>query len=296
MLFGMVRPDAGELRLFDRTWARDGHRVLDGIAGFVESPRFYPYLTGYRSLEMLADYDAKARPEAIDGALATVGLCERAHEKTSRYSLGMRQRLGIAAALLRSPRLLVLDEPANGLDPAGARDMRALIRQLAGAGLTVVMSSHVMSDVEALCDDVTILRAGSVASSGAVEDLRRQAPSPAYRMTTSDDARAQIVAPATVRVRPKPGGGLAVYARTEELDRYVIALGQARIAVRALRLETTPLEALFFSITDAQPRLTEAERSLTDTEPSLTQPRLTETEPGDPVGDVHPTELAGATS
>ncbi len=240
MLFGLVRPDAGALRILGR---RHG---LDGVAGFVESPRFYPYLTGYRSLEMLAAYDGTRQ---VDEALAAVGLADRAHEKTSRYSLGMRQRLGIAAALLRSPRLLILDEPANGLDPAGARDMRTLIRSLADSGLTVLMSSHIMSDVEVLCDAVTILRTGRVAYAGAVEELQSRAPSPVHYITTSDDDRASGMMDAL----PHPDGGLSVSASPERMDRLVIALGQAGIAVRTLRLETTPLEALFFSLTDAEP-------------------------------------------
>jgi ABC-2 type transport system ATP-binding protein len=258
MLFGLVRPTSGELRLFGRThrssWSAGGNHALDGVAGFVESPRFYGYLSGYRSLEMLAAYDGNASATSIEAAIASVGLTERAHEKTARYSLGMRQRLGIAAALLRSPRLLVLDEPANGLDPAGARDMRALIRSLADAGLTVLMSSHVMSDVEALCDEVTILRTGAVAFSGSVEDLRVRAPVPTYRMDTSDNARAEAMAPAALRILPHPDGGLDVGAQRHDLDAYVISLGRAGIAVRSLSLETTPLEALFFGLTDSDPR------------------------------------------
>jgi len=262
-LFGLVRPDAGTLRLFGREASAPARDRLAGVGGFVDGPRFYPYMSGYRSLEMLASYDGTVSPERIDAALESVGLADRAHERTARYSLGMRQRLGIAAALLRSPRLLVLDEPANGLDPAGARDMRALIRDLAAAGLTVLMSTHVMSDVEALCDAVTILSAGTVASDGSVDDLRGRAPTPMFAMDTSDDAGAAAagLAPEGVTVVAHPDGGLAVGAHRDDLDAYVLALGRAGIAVRALRLETTPLEALFFTLTEPGPATPTDERA-----------------------------------
>ena len=135
MLFGLIRPDAGTLRVFGRTWEEAGPRTLEGVAGFVESPRFYPYLSGRRNLEGLARLDGGAGADRIDEALEIVDLAGRAGDKVGGYSYGMRQRLGVAASLLRDPRLLVLDEPANGLDPAGMRDMRALIKRLAASGL-----------------------------------------------------------------------------------------------------------------------------------------------------------------
>jgi ABC-2 type transport system ATP-binding protein len=250
MLFGMVKPDGGRISLLGRTGDAVGNRALDGVAGFVDSPRFYPYLTGYRSLEMLAAYDGRVTPAIINTALDDVGLAERAHERTSRYSLGMRQRLGIAAALLRRPQLLILDEPANGLDPAGARDMRQIIRTLAEGGLTVLLSSHVMADIEMLCDDVTILHRGSVAFAGPLAELRGRAPSPMSRLSTSDDGRAHRLATESVSVLAHPDGGLSVSAQRQDLDTYVIALGRSGIAVRSLAQEATPLEALFLALTD----------------------------------------------
>ena len=147
MLFGLIRPDAGTLRVFDRSWDTDGTGVLEGVAGFVEAPRFYPYLTGRQNLAALARLDGGVRAGLIDEVLDTVDLADRADRKVDGYSYGMRQRLGVAAALLREPRLLVLDEPANGLDPAGIRDMRALVKRLAESGLTVLLSSHNMDEV-----------------------------------------------------------------------------------------------------------------------------------------------------
>src|SRR4051812_35141361 len=130
MLFGLIRPDAGTLSLFGRAWASHGIRSLDGVAGFIESPKFYPGLSGRRNLALLAGLDGGGAPGRVDEVLDIVDLTDRQRDKVGTYSFGMRQRLGVAAALLRAPRLLVLDEPANGLDPAGIRDMRALVKRL----------------------------------------------------------------------------------------------------------------------------------------------------------------------
>ena len=140
MLLGLIRPDEGSARLFGRDPLVEGVRALDGVAGFVEAPRFYPYLSGRRNLELVAALDGDGAAGRIDEALDTVDLADRAKDKVGGYSHGMRQRLGIAGALLRAPRLLLLDEPTTGLDPAGMRDMRALIRRLADQGITVLLS------------------------------------------------------------------------------------------------------------------------------------------------------------
>ena len=132
MMLGLIRPTAGTARLFGRDPQRDGARALDGVAGFVEAPRFYPYLSGRRNLRLLADYDEPVSRSRIEEVLELVELRDRAKDRVEGYSHGMRQRLGIAASLLRQPRLLLLDEPTTGLDPAGMRDMRDLVRRLAG--------------------------------------------------------------------------------------------------------------------------------------------------------------------
>ncbi|WP_322753236.1 ABC transporter ATP-binding protein [Frankia sp. Cas3] len=258
MLFGLIRPDAGTLRVFGRTWAQAGPRTLDGVAGFIESPRFYPYLSGRRNLTLLAGLDAGDTTDAagrIDSVLDLVDLAGRAGDKVRGYSFGMRQRLGVAAALLRDPQLLVLDEPANGLDPAGIRDMRALVKRLAAGGLTVLLSSHNMDEVEEICDNVTIMRTGRVAYHGSITDLRTQAPDPAHRLATSNDDHALRLAAAHpgVTVAPHPAGGLALHAQPDQVDAYTIALGQAAIAVRTLTLEVAPLESLFFLLTETTP-------------------------------------------
>jgi ABC-2 type transport system ATP-binding protein len=134
MLLGLIRPTAGSVRIFGRDPQGDGAAALERVAGFVEAPRFYPYLTGRKNLELLAALDGGDAAGRIDEALDVVELTDRARHRVGGYSHGMRQRLGVAAALLRDPRLLLLDEPATGLDPAGMRDMRALVARLSLAG------------------------------------------------------------------------------------------------------------------------------------------------------------------
>src|SRR3954447_3247081 len=190
MLFGLIRPDAGTIRLFGRTHERDEMRFLDGVAGFIETPKFYPYLSARRNLEGLAMLDGGAPSGRLEEVLDIVDLADRADDRVGGYSFGMRQRLGVAASLLRDPQLLVLDEPANGLDPAGMRDMRALIKLLAASGLTVLLSSHDMLEVEEICDNVTIMRTGSVVFHGEISELREQAPEQGHRIRTDDDDRA----------------------------------------------------------------------------------------------------------
>lgn len=253
MLFGLIRPDAGEISLFGRSWASDGTRMLDNVAGFVETPRFYPYLTGRENLDGLARLDGGDARVRVAAVLETVDLVDRADDKVREYSYGMTQRLGVAASLLRNPRLLVVDEPSNGLDPAGIRDMRALIKRLGDSGLTVLLSSHDMSEVEEICDNVTIMRRGSVVFHGGIAELREQAPEQGHRVSTDDDARAADIGRSApgLTVAPVVGEGLSVVGGQNAVDSYVRVLVQAGISLRALEYTETPLETLFFMLTES---------------------------------------------
>ena len=255
MLFGLIRPDAGTIRLFGRTWAEDGPGALEGVAGFIESPKFYPYLTARRQLAGLARLDGGAAEGRIEEVLEIVDLAPRADDRVGDFSYGMRQRLGVAASLLRDPRLLVLDEPANGLDPAGMRDMRALVKRLAAGGLTVLLSSHDMSEVEEICDNVTIMRTGSVVYHGRIASLREQAPEQGHRIRTTDDARALGLATAhsRVKVTRANGPGLLAEGPQADVDAYVRSIVTAGLTLRGLELTETPLETLFFMLTEAAP-------------------------------------------
>ena len=254
ILLGLIRPDAGTVRLFGRDPHGEGARALEGVAGFVEAPRFYPYFSGRRNLEMMAAYDGGDARERIDAALDTVELTARAKHKVGGYSHGMRQRLGIAAALLRAPRLLVLDEPATGLDPAGMRDMRALIRRLADGGMTVLLSSHLLAEVEELCDRVAIVRSGAVVYEGGLDELRASAGG-GYRLRTTDDALAGRVAraqPGVTDVRTD-AEGVVLRASEQDAGRLSVALVEAGIGILALVPQQAALEDLFFALTEGAP-------------------------------------------
>jgi ABC-2 type transport system ATP-binding protein len=254
MMLGLIRPSSGSVRLFGRD-PQLSVRALEGVAGFVEAPSFYPYLNGRTNLDLLAALDGDGAAARIDNALEIVGLTSRAKDRVGTYSHGMRQRLGIAAALLREPRLLLLDEPATGLDPGGMRDMRDLIRNLSARGMTVLLSSHLLTEVEELCNRVAIVRQGGVAYQGALAELQRQAGG-GYLLRSTDDELARKVAEAQAgidEVRAGVEGGLAFGA--ESVDA-VNALSLALIEAGALIHELSPrhatLEDLFFRLTEGE--------------------------------------------
>ena len=252
MMLGLIRPDAGSVRVFGRDPLQTV-RALEGVAGFVEAPTFYPYLTGRRNLELLAAYDGHDASQRIDQALQTVELSGRAGDRVGGYSHGMRQRLGIAAALLRDPKLLLLDEPTTGLDPAGMRDMRLLIQRLAGQGITIVLSSHLLTEVEDVCNRVAIVRLGRIVYEGRIADLKSTAGT-SYRLATTDDERALAICaaqPGISDVRRVEGSiwFAAEEATAAELSQ---ALVEARVLIRALVPQTATLEDLFFSLTEGE--------------------------------------------
>ncbi|MBV9607771.1 MAG: ABC transporter ATP-binding protein [Solirubrobacterales bacterium] len=252
LLFGLLTPDAGEIDLLGRPLGSAERVSLDGVAGFVEEPAFYPYLSGRVNLELLAELDRSPQARArVDEVLAQVGLAGRATDRVSGYSTGMRQRLGIAAALLRSPKVLLLDEPTSGLDPVGVREVGALLRRLAAEGTAVLLSSHLIGATEDVCDSYTVLRRGRVVWSGSSELLREQAPGSAYRLQTSDDARALELAAQHrgIELVGSGAGELRIAVQAGALDPFVLSLGRAGIAVRRLELLLSPLESMFFALT-----------------------------------------------
>jgi ABC-2 type transport system ATP-binding protein len=251
MALGLITPTEGVVELFGRDPLREGARALQGVAGFVEAPRFYPYMTGRKNLELLAALDGDGASARIEEVLEVVELAPRAKHKVGGYSHGMRQRLGIAAALLRKPRLLILDEPATGLDPAGMRDMRLLIRRLADEGITVLLSSHQLPEVQELCDRVAIVDRGKVVYEGALADLRRQGGA-GYRLRTTDDTHALELA------RAQPGverviadeHGISLQAQESDVGALSLSLAGAGIGILALTPELATLEDLFFRLTE----------------------------------------------
>jgi ABC-2 type transport system ATP-binding protein len=254
MLLGLIRPTAGSARLFGRDPLEVGAAALEGVAGFVEAPRFYPYLTGRKNLELVAAYDGRGAASRIDSALDTVELADRAGDKVGGYSHGMRQRLGIAGALLRAPRLLLLDEPATGLDPAGMRDMRLLIRRLADDGITVLLSSHLMDEVQELCSSVGIVQRGRMVYQGPLADLLATAAG-RYRMTTADDDRAAAAAANRRGIRDVarlPDHVAFVAADPQAVEELSLSLAADGVALRSLVPVTATLEELFFALTEGE--------------------------------------------
>jgi ABC-2 type transport system ATP-binding protein len=253
MMLGLIRPTEGHVKLFGHDPLAEGARALDGVAGFVEAPRFYPYLSARKNLELLAAFDGGDAPGRIGEMLDLVDLTDRAGDKVGGYSHGMRQRLGIAASLLRSPRLLLLDEPTTGLDPAGMRDMREMVRRLAGEGMTILLSSHLLGEVEELCNRVAIVRSGRIVYEGALDELKRSAGG-GYGLRTTDIARSAAIARAQDGIHDvrERAGEIVFTAGEQAAAQLSIALGEAGIGIVALVPETVSLESLFFRLTEGR--------------------------------------------
>ena len=171
LLVGLIRPDAGRIEILGRPYDWRKRELLHDVGALVEAPVFYDYLSGRDNLRTLAASGARVSASRVDEVLALVGLAERGRDKAGRYSLGMKQRLGIAAALLSDPQLLLLDEPANGLDPGGIVAMRETLRHLTRQGKTVFISSHILPEVQQLADVVGIVNGGQLIREGSLGDL-----------------------------------------------------------------------------------------------------------------------------
>src|SRR5436190_20518621 len=251
IMFGLVGADAGRVELFGRSRDAGDPPIPVGVAGFVEDPSFYPYLSGRINLELLAELDGRASGARIDEVLARVGLSARSEDRVNGYSSGMRQRLGIAACLLRAPRLLLLDEPTAGLDPSGVREVRELVSELSSAGTAIILSSHQIDEIEEVCDSFTVLSRGRVVGDGTAGELRAQAPASEHALHTSDDARALQIASghAGVQARATAGEGLVVRAERSALDSLALELGRAGVAIRRLQQLVGPLESMFMELT-----------------------------------------------
>jgi len=255
ILLGLIRPDDGDARLFGRDPQHELPEALDGVAGFVETPYFYPYLSGRKNLELLAAFDRDGGRAQIDQLLELVDLDRRADDRVGGYSQGMRQRLGVASSLVRDPRLLLLDEPTNGLDPAGMRDMRRLVARLSGEGITVLLSSHLLAEVDELCNRVAIIRTGRIVYEGTLSDLRASAGASRYRLRTTDDRVAQLtlLEHSHAREVALEGDELTFTADEEEVAAISRALVEAGLGITALVPEQHSLESLFFELTEGEP-------------------------------------------
>jgi ABC-2 type transport system ATP-binding protein len=266
LLLGLAVADAGTLEILGSPMRRT-LALPDGVAGFVDGPGLYPSLSARQNLAALASLRGHGAG-GIDDALQQVGLSAVADDRVRGFSLGMRQRLGLAAALLTEPRLLVLDEPANGLDPAGTRHVHRVLSGLAAGGTSVILSSHRMDDLAALCSEVTLLATGRVVFSGPVSKLAAETGELEYRLRTSDPAAARRIAGALPHLRVLPDDdllqrqdaeALLVRAAVPALDELVARLVGAGVAVRELAPVVAPIEAAFLALTEAANAATDEE-------------------------------------
>jgi ABC-type multidrug transport system ATPase subunit len=245
MLLGLIRPTSGEALVNGALPGRP--EGLAGVGAMIEQPGFYPYLSGVDNLRLMATY-AGADPSRISGVLDLVGLGKRGRDRFGSYSQGMKQRLGLAAALLNDPPLLILDEPSNGLDPAGMAEMRDLIRDLANGGRTVLLSSHLLTEVEQICDRVGVIREGVLVAEGTVDEL---VGSESLRVAAEplDAARSYLAGRPDVESAAVADGAIRIRTdrrQTAEINRGLVEQG---FAVTELTWTRKSLEDVFLGLT-----------------------------------------------
>ena len=257
MLLGLTKPTGGSVRLLGRPMPQERAQALARVGAIVEEPRFHSFLTGRENLEIVAAAREREAHGRIDGALARVGLAARANDRVDKYSTGMRQRLGVARCLLGDPELLLLDEPMNGLDPAGMEEFRELMAEFVAEGRTVVLSSHLLDEVEKTCDEIAIVDQGRIVAQGSLDELTGGSVQ-TLLLATDDNRRARDLAAADARVaRVEPrGDGLLVELRADretslrqvaaDLNRKLVLAG---LAVHRLEHQRVSLEQRFLEIT-----------------------------------------------
>jgi ABC-2 type transport system ATP-binding protein len=249
LLLGLIRPDAGE------AWVL-GSRVpcpqrLPDIGAIVEEPAFYPWLSGRRNLEIVGDEGGPLPAGAVDEALEVAGIAAAANRKVKAYSQGMRQRLGLAAAVLRKPALVLLDEPANGLDPAGIHELRDLLRNLATAGSTVFLSSHLLGEVEQVCHRVAVVDRGRLVSVGTVDELGGAGERVHVTVPAGETARARSALSGWTVTTGAAGRLVVTGAGGRDINQALTAAG---IIAGALIPERLSLEERFLAITEGEHR------------------------------------------
>jgi ABC-2 type transport system ATP-binding protein len=245
MLLGLVRPTSGTATVLGEPAGSPS--ALARTGSMIEGPAFYPYLSGRDNLRVVARL-AGVPADRIGPALATVDLADRAADRFAAYSLGMKQRLGVAAALLKDPELVVLDEPTNGLDPAGMRDMRALVVELGRQGRTVILSSHLMAEVQEICDRVAVIAEGRVVAEATVEDLRG-GTSLLVAAHPTDRATSVLRDLAVVDGVRRDGPDLRIDVDPRHTATVVRALVTSGVAITQVRRDERQLEDVFFEIT-----------------------------------------------
>jgi ABC-type multidrug transport system ATPase subunit len=250
MLLGLIAADSGYIRVFDQEVPLHLDRVIAQVGAIVEQPRFFPNFSGRKNLTLLATAIGSPRRQ-VDVVLTDVGLADRAGDKFRTYSLGMKQRLAIAATLLKDPSLLIFDEPTNGLDPAGIHEIRATMRSLADRGKTVLVSSHILSEVQQVADTVSIIGRGRMLAEGRVSDILRAAGAEYARVGVDDPGRAAELLESAGFVVERAGRELHVGVSRGVLDPAEITrqLASQGLYVRELAPARRDLESVFLELT-----------------------------------------------
>ncbi len=254
MLLGLIAADSGHIQILDHEVPLALNEVIGRVGAIVEQPKFFPAFTGQKNLQLLAGAIGAPR-RRVAAVLDEVGLTGRRRDKFRNYSLGMKQRLAIAAALLKDPDLLILDEPTNGLDPAGIHEIRTMMRSLASRGKTVLVSSHILSEVQQIADTVTIIGRGRLLAEGDVDNILAPGGQLAARVGVSDHLRAaEILSASGFAVEPLPNRVLKVSLVNRKLDLAVITrlLADQGLYVSELTPIQPDLESVFLDLTSGQ--------------------------------------------
>ncbi len=252
MLLGLIRPDSGTMELLDHPVPDQLGRVIDKVGAIIEQPRFFPTMSAKSNLGILAE--GIGTPAARVGeVIDSVGLTGRAKDAVGRYSLGMKQRLAIAATLLKDPELLIFDEPTNGLDPAGIHEVRETIRGLGASGRTVVVSSHLLAEVQQVADTVTIIGRGRTLREGRVADILGSGPASVRLRVADPDAAARVLLASGMSVQGRPDGALTI-GRPGGVAPEEVAwtLGVQGIWPAELGVDADNLEAVFLELTRSE--------------------------------------------
>jgi ABC-2 type transport system ATP-binding protein len=256
LLLGLAEPTAGRMHVLGRELPGGRAEALARVGAIIEEPRFHPHLSGRENLGVFAAARDRSAHARIDGALARVGLAARGDDRVKGYSLGMRQRLGVARCLLADPELLILDEPMNGLDPAGILEMRGLIRELVGEGRTVLLSSHLLDEVEKTCDLAAIVDLGKVVAQGTIGELVRGGPRAIDIVCHSpvDAARLLAAVPGVTRASDYDGSLRVTLSPEAPVDREIVTALLRRlldhgVAVEKVAPVAASLEDRFLTIT-----------------------------------------------
>ncbi len=254
MLLGLAEPTSGEISLLGHAIPSAAQAALPHVGALVEGPAFYPYLSGRENLTRFdsadSNADPKTRAERVEAALARVGLMQAAEKKVHAYSLGMKQRLGIANALLQPRRLLILDEPTNGLDPQGTREVRTLIRELASQGITIFISSHLLLEIEQICTHLAVMSAGNLVAQGSIEELSFSEILNLNLRTPDIDSAIATLNSLDIEARNENGvvkaNLLHNFIAAEDI---VDALVKSKVRIQGFTLEAPQLEERFVSLT-----------------------------------------------